>query len=686
MFKNKKLLIVLGVGIVTFVGLITLGGFFLWRILYSQDNRQIDNEENPQEIVSGDFTLQKFKGVDDFKEYINNSKQYVQSQAAGGFSASAPSSNWSPDSGFSEPRSMDMAEDSASSRSEPSRYSETNVQVSGIDEPDIVKTDGQTIFFSSEFRQWGTPVMIDRSNSTPGAESTQGAPNPKHIEDGYSTQIINGFPVKDLEKIGDIEKTGNLLLVDDILVVLADEYITAYDVSDPQEPQETWNYKFEDQSRLVKARLYEEKIYIVAATYTSMDTPCPVKVLAEGENKVQIPCNDVYHPKQYLTNTDEIYSVLKLDSQSGEVTDKTSFIGSSVGNMTTVYMSYKAVYVGYYYLGDMIEFMANFIKENSDFFPDYLVEDVDNLVDMDISQAAKMTELQTIMEKYTKSLSDDEQLELENEMQDRMEDYYEKHKRELEKTGIVKVPIDNLSPSDTGVVPGKLLNQFSMDEYEENLRVATTTSGLFGMGNTQSENDVYVLAEDLDIVGYVQGMGLDEQIYSVRFMGEMGYVVTFKQIDPFYVLNLSDPKNPEIKGELKIPGFSSYLHPLQKDIILGVGEEKGKVKVALFDVSDPTNPQEKDKYIMSSYWSEIASNHHAFLQDEKYQVFFIPTNKGGNIFSYAGDEIELVKSIAANHVKRALFIDDYLYIIGMEEIVVLEEGSWEEIKSIDLSS
>ena len=94
----------------------------------------------------------------------------------------------------------------------------------------------------------------------------------------------------------------------------------------------------------------------------------------------------------------------------------------------------------------------------------------------------------------------------------------------------------------------------------------------------------------MKIEGSVVDLGQGERIYSVRFIEDKGYVVTFKQVDPFYVLDLSDPMNPEKKGELKIPGYSSYLHPITKDKILGIGEENNKVKISLFDVSDPADP------------------------------------------------------------------------------------------------
>ncbi|MEA3560689.1 MAG: beta-propeller domain-containing protein, partial [Candidatus Omnitrophota bacterium] len=91
---------------------------------------------------------------------------------------------------------------------------------------------------------------------------------------------------------------------------------------------------------------------------------------------------------------------------------------------------------------------------------------------------------------------------------------------------------------------------------------------------------------------------------------------------------------PELKGELKIPGYSSYLHPINKDRILGMGKEGSKVKVSLFDVELASNPKEADKYILDEYWSDVLNTHHAFLLDAKHKIFFLPGHKGGYIFSY----------------------------------------------------
>ena len=228
-----------------------------------------------------------------------------------------------------------------------------------------------------------------------------------------------------------------------------------------------------------------------------------------------------------------------------------------------------------------------------------------------------------------------------------------------------------------------------MDEYENHLRVATTVGQnrnffTFGSGQSESENDVYILDSDLSTKSSVQGMGLTERIFAVRFVQDKGYVVTFRQIDPFYVLDLSNPSNPVLEGELKIPGFSSYLHPIDKDTIIGIGRENSQVKISLFDVSDPTNPQEADKYMLDEHWSEIQNTHHAFLLDDKFSIFFLPGGQGGYVFSYDGG-LSLTKAISGLQARRALFINDYLYVIGNDKIVVLNETDWQRVNELQIN-
>ncbi|HVR31860.1 MAG TPA: beta-propeller domain-containing protein [Acidimicrobiia bacterium] len=173
----------------------------------------------------------------------------------------------------------------------------------------------------------------------------------------------------------------------------------------------------------------------------------------------------------------------------------------------------------------------------------------------------------------------------------------------------------------SGEVKGFLLNQFAMDEYAGDLRVASTTSPGDWWFSDESESRVTVLrpsGQTLAEIGLVDGLGLTERIFAVRFMGPTGYVVTFRQTDPLYVVDLSDPAAPAVVGELKIPGYSAYLHPVGDGRLLGVGQdadEDGRVlgtQISLFDVSDPANPLRIDQITMESGWSQAEGNHLAF--------------------------------------------------------------------------
>ena len=171
----------------------------------------------------------------------------------------------------------------------------------------------------------------------------------------------------------------------------------------------------------------------------------------------------------------------------------------------------------------------------------------------------------------------------------------------------------------SGEVLGVIRNQFSLSEHNGYLRIVTTVGGPSG---DESESHVRVLSTDGDVlaeVGSVGNIGRGEQVQSVRFVGDVGYVVTFRQIDPFYTIDLSDPANPAIVGELKIPGFSSYLHPISDTLVLGVGsdaDDDGRVtgaKVSLFDVSDLAAPREVAVWTAPDGWNDVGWDHRAFL-------------------------------------------------------------------------
>jgi len=191
----------------------------------------------------------------------------------------------------------------------------------------------------------------------------------------------------------------------------------------------------------------------------------------------------------------------------------------------------------------------------------------------------------------------------------------------------------------TGEVPGFVLNQYAMSEYQDRLRVATTSEPMWfpdGTG-TESESRVTVLKEDagrLSAVGSVGGLGRGERIHAVRFLGDRGYVVTFRQTDPLYTLDLSDPAAPKVRGELKILGYSAYLHPVTEDRLLGVGQdatEQGRrtgAQLSLFDVSDAAAPKRVAQAALGAGSSAAAEfDPHAFLYWDPTRLGVVPLQR-----------------------------------------------------------
>jgi inhibitor of cysteine peptidase len=177
-------------------------------------------------------------------------------------------------------------------------------------------------------------------------------------------------------------------------------------------------------------------------------------------------------------------------------------------------------------------------------------------------------------------------------------------------TSIYRVHIDgnSLAFEAKGSVPGYVINQYSMDEYN---------------------GHVYVLNLNLSLVGKLENLAEDERIYSARFMDDKAYLVTFRQIDPFFVIDLGDPTEPKVAGELKIPGYSSYLHPFDENYVIGLGKENDTVKLSLFDVSNVNAPTEIAKYIVEGDWtdSEALQEPKAFMFDKQKALLVIPISK-----------------------------------------------------------
>ena len=265
----------------------------------------------------------------------------------------------------------------------------------------------------------------------------------------------------------------------------------------------------------------------------------------------------------------------------------------------------------------------------------------------------------------------------------------------------------------SGAVPGYMLSQWSMSEWNGDLRVASTTSPQW-WDTPDSESVVTVLRDssgELEIIGAVDGLGKGERIYAVRLIADRGYVVTFRQVDPLYVLDLSDPTNPTVEGELKIPGYSAYLHPISDDRLLGVGQdadESGRtfgLQASLFDVGDPADPERIDRFTMKHAHSELEWDHHAFLFDPSNGLTVVPFQRwsetsegpqaGALVFEITENGIHEVGVVSHGAkaewgwelpIRRSLLIDGDLVTISEAGVMVSGADSLDTIDWVGFGS
>ncbi len=267
-------------------------------------------------------------------------------------------------------------------------------------------------------------------------------------------------------------------------------------------------------------------------------------------------------------------------------------------------------------------------------------------------------------------------------------------------TTIVKLSIkkDDIKNLATGSVAGYPLNQFSMDEYKGNLRIVTTinktvTDGIVYSSDsavsnsetssvlTTTSNALYVLDKDLKVIGSAEDLGKDERVYSVRFDREVGYFVTFRETDPLFTVDLSDPKNPTVMSALKIPGFSEYLHPYGEGLLFGFGKEateSGSVtglKLSMYDVSDPYDVTEADKELLDADYSDASYDHKAIMVDARKNIIaFTAYSYGGEaelyVYGYDKETGFVLKNNSviegANYLAncRFVYIGDYFYLVS----------------------
>lgn len=450
-------------------------------------------------------------------------------------------------------------------------YSKTNVQVEGVDEADIVKTDGKYIYYITSNKL----VIVNTQDSS----NLEIISEIKYEEENFYPSELYIYQNK-LIVIG--QKRNNyynkLIAVDTIYPTSNQELTIAkvYDIEDKSSP--ILKRQVEIDGSYLSSRMIGEDIYFITNKYIS---PYLIK------NKELDEINeDEFKPKY----------------KDSAINEKENFI------------EYKDIY----------------------YFPDS--EDTSYLIiaGFNVNNDEKAN-INTYLGAGTDIYSSENNLyiaRVKHEYKDsKLYGYYDNYDLN---TYIYKFKLENSKAiyENAGSVPGEVLNQFSMDEKDGYFRIATTDSK--NWNSETNTNNLYVLDEDLKTIGKVEGLAKGEKIYSVRFIGNRAYMVTFVQTDPLFVIDLSEPTNPTVLGELKIPGYSKYLHPYDENHIIGFGEntktnEYGGVvtdgmKMALFDVSNPNKPKELYSVDIGDKgtYSEILNNHKSLLFSKEKNIIAFP--------------------------------------------------------------
>jgi len=611
-------------------------------------------------------------------------------------------------------------------------FSKTNVQVAGVDEADIVKTDGSYIYAVS----YNTLFIIK-------------------AYPGESAEVVSKIEFK--SRPTDLYINGNSLAVfgyDDQIYTMdlyrsfrrQNQYtfFKVFDITDKSKPNQVRDLNFE--GSYFNSRLIGDYVYFVTNNYNYAVGPDPIVprildsgvVLPEKCGGANVKCfapNIYYFDIPYDSYNFTTISAINIKDNSEKIGGDV-YLLSSTQNMfvspDNLYITYTK-YISAYDL-EMQVSREILTPRLSDAERNKIAK-IEEVGDDILSPNEKKVKVQQILERYLASLTADEQTAYDKELADKMKQKYTDLSKELEKTVIHKIAIsgNSLQYKATGEVTGSVLNQFAMDEDNGYFRIATTkntTWSRFEGEQRPSYNNVYVLDTDMKTVGSLENLADGEQIYSVRFMGNRAYLVTFKQVDPLFAIDLTDPKNPQALGQLKVPGFSTYLHPYDENTLIGFGKDAGEneygntvakgLKVSLFDVSDVSSPKELDTYLMGDMGSDSVAlyDHRAFLFSREKNLLVLPValrkstgqNQWGDInfsgaivFSLKDKKIVLAGKIDHsdggkvstpdyfdgvnyydNSVKRSLYIENNLYTLSNSYLKVNTIDTLQEIKKLEL--
>ena len=522
------------------------------------------------------YKLNTFDSYDDLRSFLE------ERIAAGGTQGriGAPSVMFSKESG--------AANDASALGGEvPPSYSTTNVQVAGVDEPDIVKTDGtylyvvanQTVYIIRAYPVFEAAILA-QITITNVSISNIFIRGDRLVVFG-NTGGYYGYPLLEGDMKTDIAYPG-------MWGGVSQTAVNVYDLNDRGAPTLVKEIRID--GYYFDARLIDEYVYLVATEntyhilYAVDETNYTLNVpqISIDNETNSISPDDIYYV-DVPELSDTMTHVISLNLDTNDVVEKSFMLGSS----QTMYVSRNNIFLA------------------SLHYPYYPL-----LYRTGAESSTADTQETTILHK-------------------------------------ISIDTGDVTYIAQGEVPGHILNQFSMDEHNGFFRIATTIS-TYWVDGSQSSNNIYILDDTLKQVSKIENIAPGESIYAARFLGDRAYLVTFVQVDPLFTIDLTDPYNPRILGELKIPGYSEYLHPYDETHIIGIGKEvdpsidadkvhtPGAVyytailglKLALFDVSDIENPVEEAKIVIGNRGTDSPAlyDHKAFLFDREKELLVIPVS------------------------------------------------------------
>lgn len=599
---------------------------------------------------------------------------------------------------------------------EASEFSTTNIQVEGVDEADIVKNDGKYIYTIS-----GNKVFIVDAYPAENAKiisTINMTDNPTGIFINNNRLIIFGYEQEyypyPLMKETSTQEAKAVAGFIPQRHYTPKTFIRIYNIEDRVNPLLVRNLSF--RGNYYDSRMIGDYVYAIINLPVQNYDEITVPAIYSGDEIREVKASDIYYfdypDSSYIFTT---INAININDDDSEISSKVFMMGYTQNmyvSQDNIYITYMKSQSSKYYYEKMIDDVY------LEVVPEDIAARIKEIKGSNETSYKKIQGAGEIIQDYAETLDTEQRFDFQNNFEEKMQQFEADMERARQRTVIHRISInkDEIEHKAEGEVPGTVLNQFSMDEYQDYFRIATTTGSSWQ--REKEKNNVYVLDLDLKVTGRLEGLAEGERIYSARFLQGKVYLVTFRQIDPLFVISLANPEKPEVLGYLKIPGVSDYLHPYDENHIIGVGRdatEEGRItgmKLSLFDVSDVENPKEISKYIIGGRgtYSEALNDHKAFLFSKQKNLLVIPATiyddyryswNGAYAFSLTLENgFELKGNVShenestnkpeyyyswQSNIRRSIYMDNTLYTISEKMIKANSLENLQEISKLQLS-